>query len=119
MLWVIGVGVESRDLLTVTHKSAYWAMPPAIKSVPYAQLNRLISTSLERVSHANLEQLAVVPHLKKPVREASESEQFLNALDSCPGAKPAVLAVTPGYCDAYVPASLAPELPMVLSNLRI
>ena len=56
---------------------------------------------------------------KKPVREASESEQFLNALASCPGAKPAVLAVTPGYCDAYVPASLAPELPMVLSNLRI
>ena len=56
---------------------------------------------------------------KKPVSEASESEQFLNALDSCPGAKPAVLAVTPGYCDAYVPASLAPELPMVLSNLRI
>ena len=56
---------------------------------------------------------------KKPVCEASESEQFLNALDSCPGAKPAVLAVTPGYSDAYVPASLAPELPMVLSNLRI
>ena len=58
---------------------------------------------------------------KKPVSEASESEQmqFLNTLDSCPGAKPAVLAVTPGYCDAYVPASLAPELPMVLSNLRI
>ena len=51
------------------------------------------------------------PSSKKPVREASESEQmqFLNALDSCPGAKPAVLAVTPGYCDAYVPASLAPE----------
>ena len=52
-------------MLTVTHKSAYWVMPPAIKSVPYAQLNRLISTSLERrVSHANLEQLAVVPHLR-------------------------------------------------------
>ena len=48
---------------------------------------------------------------KKPVRESSESEQmqFPNALDSCPGAKPAVLAVTPGYCDAYVPASLGPE----------
>ena len=42
--------------------------------------------------------------------------QFLNALASCPGAKPAVLAVTPGFCDAYVPVSLAPELPMVLSD---
>ena len=58
---------------------------------------------------------------KTSVREVSESEQmqFLNALASCPGAKPAVLAVTPGYCDAYVPASLAPELLMVLFNLRI
>ena len=52
-------------MLTVTHKSAYWVMPPAIKSVPYAQLNRLVSTSLERrVGHANLEQLTVVPHLR-------------------------------------------------------
>ena len=49
---------------------------------------------------------------KKP---ESEQMQFLNALDLCPR----VLAVTPGYCDAYVPASLTPELPMVLSNLRI
>ena len=52
-------------MLTVTHKNAYWVMPPAIKSVPYAQLNRLTSTSLERRgSHANLEQIAVVPHLR-------------------------------------------------------
>ena len=33
LLWVIGVGVENRELLTVTQKSAYWVMP---KSVPYA-----------------------------------------------------------------------------------
>ena len=38
-------------------------------------------------------------------------------LTSCPRAKPAVLAVTFGYCDAYVPASLTPQLPMVLSDL--
>ena len=43
--------------------------------------------------------------------------QFLCALASCPGAKSAVLAITPGYCDAYITASLAAELPMVLSNL--
>ena len=93
-------------------------MPPAIKSVPYAQLNQLILTSLERSgSHANLEQLAVYSSSSK--KPESEQMQFLNALDLCPGAKPAVLAVSPGYCDTYVPASLAPELPMVLSNLRI
>ena len=43
--------------------------------------------------------------------------QFLNALASCPGANPAVLVITPGYCDSYVPAYLAPELPMVLCDL--
>lgn len=32
MLWVIGAGVESRDSLTVTQKSAYWVMPTAGRS---------------------------------------------------------------------------------------
>ena len=36
LLWVIGVGVESRESLTVTQKSAYWVVPPAKKSVPYS-----------------------------------------------------------------------------------
>ena len=37
LLWVIG-GVESKNSLTVTQKSAYWVMPPAIWSIPYAPL---------------------------------------------------------------------------------
>ena len=36
LLWVVAVGVEKRDSLTVTQKSAYWVMPPAILSVSYA-----------------------------------------------------------------------------------
>ena len=36
LLWVIGKGVDSRDSLTVTQKSTYYIMPPAIRSVPYA-----------------------------------------------------------------------------------
>ena len=36
LLWIIGVGVESRESLTVTQKSAYWVVPPAMKSVPYS-----------------------------------------------------------------------------------
>ena len=31
LFWVIDFGVESRESLTVTHKSAYWVMP-----VPYS-----------------------------------------------------------------------------------
>ena len=36
LLWVISVGVENRNSLTVTQKSTYWVIPPAIRSVPYA-----------------------------------------------------------------------------------
>lgn len=62
---------------------------------------------------------------KKPVPEASESEQiqFLNVLASCPGAKPAVLVVTPGYCDAYVPLYLplwySPTLTSLFGLVRV
>ena len=30
LLWVIGMGVERRESLTVTQKSAYWVLPSAI-----------------------------------------------------------------------------------------
>ena len=35
LLWVIAVGAEKRDSLTVTQKSAYWVMPTAFRSVAY------------------------------------------------------------------------------------
>lgn len=38
LLWVIAVGVEKRDSLTVTQKSAYWVMPSGIQSVSYAAI---------------------------------------------------------------------------------
>ena len=38
LLWATAAGVEKRDCLTLTQKSAYWVMPPAIKSVPYVQV---------------------------------------------------------------------------------
>ena len=41
LLWVISVGVENRDSLTVTQKSAYLVMPPAIPSVSYAPLKEI------------------------------------------------------------------------------
>ena len=118
LLWVIGVGVESRDSPTVTQKSGYWVMPPAIRLVPYAPLKDIDFIGKKRKS-CESGASSSSSSSKKPVREATESEQmqFLNALASCPGAKPAVLVVTPGYCDAYIPTSLAPELLMVLSDL--
>ena len=52
-----------------------------------------------------------------PPPSNTELSQFFDSLASCSDAKPAVLAVVSPYCDAYVPLSRAPELPMVLSDL--
>ena len=41
LLWVIGVRVETRESLTVTQKNAYWILPPAVKSVPYAPVKEI------------------------------------------------------------------------------
>ena len=38
LLWVLAVGVEKRDSLTVTQKTAYWVLPPAVRSVPYLHI---------------------------------------------------------------------------------
>ena len=48
----------------------------------------------------------------------TEKAEFFNALTKCEGAKPAVLANVPPYCEAYIPASLDQDLPVVLSELR-
>ena len=50
LLWTTAAGVERRDSLTVTHKSAYWVMPPTIKTVPYAPLADINSVGKKRKS---------------------------------------------------------------------
>lgn len=94
-------------------------MPPGVRSVPYAPLKDIDFTGKKKKSSESGKASSSSSSKKKQVPQASESEQlqFLNALASCLGAKPAVLAVIPGHRDAYIPASLAPELLMVLYDL--
>ena len=47
----------------------------------------------------------------------TEKADLFNSLAKCEGAKPAVLAIVPPYSEAYVPASLDQDLPMVLSDM--
>ena len=116
LLWVIGIGVESRDSLTITQKSAHWVMPPTIRSVPYAPLKDIDFIGNKRKSCTNLEQLPVVPHQRnlfpkhQRVNRCSFSMPWLRVQELS-------LAVTPGYSDACIPAYFTPELPMVLSDL--
>ena len=154
LLWVIGVGVETRESLTVTQKSAYWILPPAVKSVPYAPVKdigfigkkrKVMSSAKKSSDHcgtsaaekcdegnisdtkkcdqgnisAGATETSSSPLKKKACLHApteQEQSEFFNSLSSCIGAKPAVLALVPPHCDNYVPTSLAPELPNVLSD---
>ena len=104
--------LKSRESLTVTQKSAYWVMTPAMKSVPYSPLNDIKFAGMRKNSEVSIS----VPAAKRLIPPPSNTEmsQFFDSLGD---AKPAVLAVVSPYCDAYVPLSLAPELPMVFSDL--
>ena len=120
LLWAIATGVEKSTSLPVTQKSAYWVMTLAIKSVPYQPIGeinyvgkkRKCSSSSTRESHSD-----AMEKKKIPAVSSTDSENLFNALSSCEGAKPAVLAGVAPYCEAYVPATLAEDLPMVLSEL--
>ena len=48
LLWVISVGVERREALTSTQKSAYWVMPPAFKSVQYSPVKEIMFIGKKR-----------------------------------------------------------------------
>ena len=50
LLWATAAGVERRESLTVTQKSAYWVIPPAIKTVPYAPLSEISFVGKKRKS---------------------------------------------------------------------
>ena len=68
LLWTIAAGVDRRESLTVTQKSAYWVMPPAIKTVPYAPI---CSIDFVGKSHKNASASGdtdvTVPPRKQPV----------------------------------------------------
>ena len=125
LLWATAAGVERRESLTVTQKSAYWVIPPAIKTVPYAPLSEISFLGKKQKSVCITGTTAVDPPIvvqkkhHKFAHHASDTEKadFFNSLAKCEGAKTAVLAIVPPYSEAYVPASLDQDLPMVLSDI--
>ena len=52
LLWVIAVGVERRQSLTVTQKSVYWVMPPGAQKAPYGQIHDIEFVGKKRKSHS-------------------------------------------------------------------
>ena len=127
LLWVVGFGVEKRDSLTVTQKSAYWVLPPSIKSVPYAPINDIKFIGKKRKSHGcsthdvQSTDVESTCNSSKTARFSSptedEQKQFFCSLASIPDVKPAILSLVSSHCESYVPSSLAPDLPQPLSDL--
>lgn len=119
LLWVIAVGTEKRDSLTVTQKSAYWVMPPAIRSVTYAPIKDINFTGKKKKAATNaIDDSSTSAKKRKLANPTPEDKaQFLEALASCENAKPAVLSIMPEYSEKYVPTSISSDLPPVLADL--
>ena len=142
LLWAIEAGVRIRDSMTVTQKKAYWVMPPGVKDVPCSKIKdmkfqgkKMALKEMKRRSESR----SVSPFLNpspspspSPSRSPSpmppskrqkefkpsteELNDFLESLASC-STKPEILSVWPGYCERFVPKSLCPDLPLVLTSL--
>ena len=123
LLWATATGVEKRDSLTVTKKSAYWIMPPAIKTVPYAPLAEISFVGKKRKNAIITKDTPVdTPIMSKRKARActpsdTEKAELFHSLAKCKGAMPTMLAIAPTHYEAYIPVSLDQDLPTVLSNL--
>ena len=109
LLWAIEAGCKRRDSLTVTDKKAYWVLPTSVKTVPYARVKD-INFSKTPSSTSTVKPSSVTPPSE------TELTNFLNCIKDCPS-KPALLSLVPAHSDSYVPKSVNPELPVVLSSL--
>ena len=124
LLWATATGVEKRNALTVTQKSAYWVIPPAIKKVPYAPMSDIDFVGKKRKCRSidDNADIAISPVSKRTINQPEsptdkDKESFFCSLAKCSQAKPAVLAIVHPHSEAYVPASLDKDLPLVLSEL--
>ena len=122
---MVAVGVERRESLTVTQKSAYWVMPPAVRSVAYAPIKEIEFIGKKRKavhsqSVADEESTgtsSTTRQKKLTIPSEEEQKQFFRSLATSVSSKPVVLSVVSEFVDNYVPTSLSSDLPQVLTDL--
>ena len=107
LLWVTEAGAKRRDSLTVTDKKAYWVLPSAVTKVPYARIKDI---NFFKASATTPKDTCDFTPSK------AKFNSFLASLKKCPS-KPAVLSICREYSDAYIPKSLKPDLPPLLTEL--
>ncbi|PFX24047.1 hypothetical protein AWC38_SpisGene11396 [Stylophora pistillata] len=101
---------RARDSLTVTEKKAYWVLPSAVKSVPYSRVKDI------KFSKTPSSAASVIKESSVGAPSEAELTEFFNNINKCLS-KPAILSLIPDHAVFYVPKSLTPDLPDVLSNL--
>ena len=119
LLWAIEAGVKQRDSLTVTDKKAYRVLPPTVKPVPYAKVKDI--NFFKTPTGSAGESRACCFANKTPTKLVScpthnELKEFYTSLSKCPS-KAAILSGIDESSLPYIPKSLAPDLPPVLSDL--
>ncbi len=141
LLWAVEAGVRLRDSMTVTQKRAYWVLPPSVKDVPYSPLSgikfkgksstlkewkafRTPSPAVDQTPSPNpspspspavsrsTSPAPVAKKIKAPTTE--EVDKLYLSLSKCKS-KPSVLSLI-SNSSAYVPKSLHPDLPPVLTT---
>ena len=130
-----------RDTMTVTHKKAYWVLPPCVSDVPYAPLHDIsfkgqcamlsewkkfrTPSPSPAVAHSpspgpsNASSRSPSPappkikKIKKPITK--EISELYSALSKCKS-KPSILSLIKDYSSEYVPKSMNPDIPEVLAT---
>ena len=108
LLWAIESGVKKRDEMTVTDKSAYWVLPPAVKKIPYAPVTDI------KISQSKSSAVAATTSSSV---QSGPIDDFLMKLSQCSD-KSAVLAIIPNFCDDYIPKSLSRNMPATMKALE-
>ena len=135
LLWAIEAGARLRDSMTVTQKKAYWVLPPCVKDIPYAPLSdikfqgksaalnawktfRTPSPAAERSSSPSTSRSpSPAPSSAKKIKSptAEELDGLYLSLSKCKS-KPSILSLISKHSSEYVPKSLHPDLPPILTT---
>ena len=123
LLFAVEAGVRARESTTVTDKKAYWVQPQSVKDVPYAPIKDICFLGKKRFAKMREQEQQQQEQQQQSLRQKNitppsphAKESFIAALAAA-SSKPAVLSVTRGYHEKYIPTALQENFPSPLLEL--
>lgn len=83
LLWAMEAGCKRRDSLTVTEKKAYWVLPSAVKSVPYARVKDIQFSKTPLQLQQSSHQLLLPPQRLNQLISSVPSRTVIRNLHCC------------------------------------